>query len=63
MPVIRAFEHVGMKPKVFVTGQHRELLELILTELNIVHAENLRWMEPHFNRSYRHCRENERDDA
>src|SRR5574337_199518 len=45
MPVIRAFEHIGVNPKVFVTGQHRELLEPILSELNIVHAENLRLME------------------
>lgn len=45
MPVIRAFEHVGVNPKVFVTGQHRELLEPILSELNIVHVENLRLME------------------
>lgn len=45
MPVIRAFEHVGVSPKVFVTGQHRELLEPILTELNIAHVENLRLME------------------
>ena len=44
-PVLRALERADLKPKVFVTGQHRELLTPILAELNIVETENLHVME------------------
>ncbi len=45
MPVIRALERTGLEPLVLVTGQHRELLDPILSELDIVERENLRIME------------------
>ncbi|MEK6775288.1 MAG: UDP-N-acetylglucosamine 2-epimerase (non-hydrolyzing) [bacterium] len=45
MPVIRSFEEAGLKPKIFVTGQHRELLSPILSELNLAATENLDLME------------------
>ncbi len=41
MPVIRAVEAAGAQALVIVTGQHRELLNPILAELEITVAENL----------------------
>jgi len=45
MPVLHALEDRGLKPKVLITGQHRELLNPILTELRINGTENLHVME------------------
>jgi UDP-N-acetylglucosamine 2-epimerase (non-hydrolysing) len=46
MPVVRALEEAGAPPAVYVTGQHRELLEPILAELALVPAEDLGVMQP-----------------
>jgi UDP-N-acetylglucosamine 2-epimerase (non-hydrolysing) len=45
MPVILALEQASLRTKIFVTGQHRELLKPILSELNIIETENLNLME------------------
>jgi UDP-N-acetylglucosamine 2-epimerase (non-hydrolysing) len=45
MPVIHTLEARGLQPKVLITGQHRELLDPILTELGIDATENLHVME------------------
>ncbi len=45
MPVMRALKQAGLKVDIFVTGQHRELLEPILTELDIEVTENLNLMQ------------------
>ena len=45
MPVIRALERAGIEARVFVTGQHVELLEPILAELDIHPTERLHVME------------------
>jgi len=44
MPVIRALEGAGFTVRVFGTGQHRELLDPILEELEIAPIENLEVM-------------------
>lgn len=41
MPVIFALKRAGLAAKVFITGQHRELLTPILSELNITETANL----------------------
>src|SRR2546422_348904 len=35
MPVVRALQSAGTAPSVWVTGQHREMLEPILAELDL----------------------------
>jgi len=45
MPVIAALQKTGVKTSVFITGQHRELLMPILSELNVVTTENMELME------------------
>jgi UDP-N-acetylglucosamine 2-epimerase (non-hydrolysing) len=52
MPVILALTKAGLSAKVFVTGQHRELLTPILSELNIVETENLNLMKDNQSLSY-----------
>jgi UDP-N-acetylglucosamine 2-epimerase (non-hydrolysing) len=46
MPVVRALEAAGARPAVYVTGQHRELLAPILSDLALVPAEDLGVMQP-----------------
>lgn len=46
MPVVRALEAAGAPPTVFLTGQHQELLDATLEELEIVPDEDLDLMEP-----------------
>jgi UDP-N-acetylglucosamine 2-epimerase (non-hydrolysing) len=45
MPVVRALEAAGARPSVWVTGQHRELLQPILAELELQADEDLRVMQ------------------
>jgi UDP-N-acetylglucosamine 2-epimerase (non-hydrolysing) len=45
MPVLRALQRVGIDARVFVTGQHDQVLEPILSELNILPTERLHVME------------------
>lgn len=44
-PVIRALERAGERPHVIATGQHRELLDPILAELEIAPEEDLTVLE------------------
>ena len=44
--VVRALEAAGAAPAVFVTGQHRELLDPILADLELKPAEDLGVMQP-----------------
>ena len=46
MPVVRALEAAGAPPSVWVTGQHREMLEPILAELDLRADEHLQVMQP-----------------
>lgn len=46
MPVVRALEAAGQPPSVWVTGQHREMLEPILAELDLEADEHLQVMRP-----------------
>jgi UDP-N-acetylglucosamine 2-epimerase (non-hydrolysing) len=46
MPVVRALEAAGAPPSVWVTGQHREMLEPILHDLALRADEQLQVMQP-----------------
>ena len=46
MPVVRALEAAGAPPALWVTGQHREMLEPILAELELRPDESLDLMQP-----------------
>ena len=46
MPVVRALAAAGQPPSVWVTGQHREMLEPILAELDLRAEEHLQVMRP-----------------
>src|SRR5688572_21953702 len=46
MPVVRALEAAGARPWVWVTGQHKEMLQPILAELDLQADEDLHVMEP-----------------
>jgi UDP-N-acetylglucosamine 2-epimerase (non-hydrolysing) len=46
MPVVRALEEAGARPSVWVTGQHREMLEPILAELDLRADQHLQIMQP-----------------
>lgn len=46
MPVVRALQSAGTAPSVWVTGQHREMLEPILAELDLRADEHLQVMQP-----------------
>jgi UDP-N-acetylglucosamine 2-epimerase (non-hydrolysing) len=46
MPVVRALEAAGATPALWVTGQHREMLEPILAELELRPDESLDLMQP-----------------
>lgn len=46
MPVVRALEAAGAAPSVWVTGQHREMLQPILAELDLRADEDLHLMQP-----------------
>ena len=46
MPVVRALEAAGAPPSVWVTGQHREMLQPILAELGLRADEDLHVMQP-----------------
>jgi len=46
MPVVRALEAAGHPPSVWVTGQHREMLQPILAELDLQADEDLHLMQP-----------------
>jgi len=46
MPVVRALEAAGARPSVWVTGQHREMLQPILAELALEADEHLHVMQP-----------------
>ena len=46
MPVVRALHEAGASPSVWVTGQHREMLEPILAELGLRADEHLQVMQP-----------------
>lgn len=46
MPVIRALEEAGARPALWVTGQHRELLDPILADLGLRPAVDLGVMQP-----------------
>jgi UDP-N-acetylglucosamine 2-epimerase (non-hydrolysing) len=46
MPVVRALEAAGKPPSVWVTGQHREMLDPILAELGLHADEHLQVMQP-----------------
>lgn len=46
MPVVRALEAAGAPPAVWVTGQHREMLQPILQELDLRADHDLQVMQP-----------------
>ena len=46
MPVVRALEAAGARPSVWVTGQHREMLQPILQELDLRADHDLQVMQP-----------------
>jgi UDP-N-acetylglucosamine 2-epimerase len=46
MPVVRALEAAGARPSVWVTGQHLELLQPVLADLDLHADEDLRVMQP-----------------
>ncbi|MBI2569591.1 MAG: UDP-N-acetylglucosamine 2-epimerase (non-hydrolyzing) [Candidatus Schekmanbacteria bacterium] len=45
-PVVRAFKKIGIDPLVIATGQHEELVNPILSELQILVTERLATMDP-----------------